>query len=573
MPGGGTVDPETGAVTPNEGGSVAVEDADGNTTTITPPGGGSVTPNDDGTVTVPDGSTVTTEDGTEITIGENNGGTTVNNDGSINLPDGGIIEVESSDGETTTITAPDGGGTVSVDENGGVVVPDGSIVTTGDGTEITIGENNGGTTVNTDGSVNLPEGGTVTIKDESGNELVITVPEEGGSITTGDDGTINLPGGSTVTDSSGNTTEMPEQGGSIQPGGDVTYDVTVTFDSTGGSDVDPKTTAAKTPVAEPEAPTRSGYSFRGWYTAESGGDKWDFADPVTDNMTLYARWSKNSSGVSTYRPTITASENGTATVSPSYPTQGQTVTITPTPDEGYEVEDVLVTDRNGNEIEVSENENGTYSFTQPVGSVTITVTFAEDKCDGTAEDNCPSLAFSDLNTSMWYHEYVDYAIENGLMVGTGEDVFSPDGTLTRAQAVTVLWRMENEPQVNYTVTFEDVAADQWYTEAISWAASEEIVLGNGDGTFGTDDPITREQLAAILYRYAASKGYDVTTKGDPSSFTDASEISDWAYKAMQWAFGTELMQGNGDGTINPTGSTRRCEFATMAMRFIEQIAK
>ena len=188
----------------------------------------------------------------------------------------------------------------------------------------------------------------------------------------------------------------------------------------------------------------------------------------------------------------------------------------------------------------------------------------------TAED-CPSLAFDDLDTDAWYHEYVDYAIENDLMNGTGAYAFSPYSTLTRAQAVTVLWRMENEPQVNYDMGFEDVADGQWYTEVIRWAVSEKIMEGHSDVAFGPNDPITREQLAVILYRYAAYKSYDVTAKGDPSSFTDASKISGWAYEAMEWACGT-LMGGNGDGTINPTGNSRRCEFATMIMRFIEDVA-
>ena len=202
----------------------------------------------------------------------------------------------------------------------------------------------------------------------------------------------------------------------------------------------------------------------------------------------------------------------------------------------------------------------------PGGAVEVTAVFAESGA-------VSALPFIDVRVDNWFYGAVKYAYENGLMVGTGVDIFSPDGTLTRAQAVTVLWRLENEPQVNYAMNFADVANGTWYTEAVRWAASEGIVLGNGDGTFGAHNAITREQLAAILYRYAAYKGYDVTAKSDPSAFTDAFKISDWAYDAIRWAYGTKLMQGNGDGTINPTGNTRRSEFATMIMRFNEQIAK
>lgn len=185
---------------------------------------------------------------------------------------------------------------------------------------------------------------------------------------------------------------------------------------------------------------------------------------------------------------------------------------------------------------------------------------------------CPSLAFSDLSRDAWYHQCVDYALENDLMTGMGGGIFSPNGTLTRAEAVTVLWKLENRPQVSYQLNFEDVAEGEWFTEMVRWAVSKKIMTGNGDGTFGPNSPITREQLAAILYRYAAYKKYDVSAKGNLSSFTDASKISGWANEAMQWAYGTKLMQGNGDGTINPTGNTKRCEFASMIMKFNENIA-
>ncbi len=186
--------------------------------------------------------------------------------------------------------------------------------------------------------------------------------------------------------------------------------------------------------------------------------------------------------------------------------------------------------------------------------------------------NCPSLDYSDLSRDAWYHQCVDYALENDVMTGMGGGIFSPNGTLTRAEAVTVLWKLENRPQVSYQLNFDDVAEGEWFTEMVRWAVSKKIMAGNGDGTFGPNSPITREQLAAILYRYAAYKKYDVSAKGNLSSFTDASKISGWANEAMQWAYGTKLMQGNGDGTINPSGNTKRCEFASMIMKFCEKIA-
>ena len=126
-------------------------------------------------------------------------------------------------------------------------------------------------------------------------------------------------------------------------------------------------------------------------------------------------------------------------------------------------------------------------------------------------DDCPSLDFDDLDTDAWYHEYVDYAMENGLMNGTGTYIFSPYSTLTRAQVITVLWRQENEPKADHEINFNDVTEGQWFTEPVRWAVSEEIMEGYGGGAFGPNDPITWEQLAAILYRYALYKGYDAVS--------------------------------------------------------------
>ena len=566
LPGGGTVDPETGAVTPDEDGSAIIEDSDGNTTTITPPNGGSVTPNEDGTVTVPDGSTIQTGDGTEITLPD--GGTVDPETGAVTPDEGGSVIIEDENNNSTTITPPSGD-SVTPNDDGTVTVPDGSTVQTEDGPEITIGDNNNGsTTVGTDGSINLPGGGSATVTDSEGDNLTVTVPDGGGTITTGNDGSVSLPGGSTVVDAGGNTTEIPEEGGVIEPGSDLSYDVTVIFDSQEGSEVAAQTIKVNQKVTEPEDPTRSGYSFQGWYTA--GGDKWDFEDPVTNNMTLFAHWSRNSSG--TYQPIIPDSDGGRVSISPRNPERGEEVTITPNPDDGYEVDEIIVTDRNGNEVEITDNNDGTYSFIQPTGRVTITVTYAPEKCDGTAADNCPSLAFADLNTSMWYHEAVDYAIENGLMNGTGNSVFSPETPITRAQAVTVLWRLENEPQVDYTMTFADVAEGQWYTEAVRWAASINVVGGYSAEEYGTDDFISRQDMATILWRYAEYKGYDVSATAD-LNYTDAGNIADYALTAMQWACGSGIFEGNGDGTINPTGDTRRCEYAAIMMRFIENVVK
>ena len=186
--------------------------------------------------------------------------------------------------------------------------------------------------------------------------------------------------------------------------------------------------------------------------------------------------------------------------------------------------------------------------------------------------DCPSRAFPDLDTGKWYHRFVDYAIENGLMGDAGNGAFSPEGTLTRAQVITVLWRLEGEPQATNAISFTDVSDGQWYTDVIRWAVREGIMGGYDDGSFGPNNPIKWQELAAILYRYAGYKGYDLSAKGDPAYFTDPAKIGSWAYEAVQWACGATLLETEGCGLIDPAGNTKRCEFAAAITRFMENVA-
>ena len=159
-----------------------------------------------------------------------------------------------------------------------------------------------------------------------------------------------------------------------------------------------------------------------------------------------------------------------------------------------------------------------------------------------------------------------------MMDGIGNNLFSPNGTTTRAMIVTILHRLENQP-ASGSSTFTDVPANQWYTNAVAWAAANGIVDGYGDGRFGPNDTITREQMAAILYRYAQFKGYDVSNTGNLSGYTDAAQVSEWARTAMGWANAQGLITGNTATTLNPTGSATRAEVATILMRFVENVAK
>jgi uncharacterized protein YjdB len=183
-------------------------------------------------------------------------------------------------------------------------------------------------------------------------------------------------------------------------------------------------------------------------------------------------------------------------------------------------------------------------------------------------DACPLGAFADLDKTSWYHDGVEWALINGVMNGVGEGLFDPDGRTNRAMIVTMLHRMEGAPVVNYAMDFTDVEDDMWYTEAIRWAAANEIVTGYGDGRFGPTDPLTREQLATILYRCAKAKGLGFTGLwAFPLTFDDASEVSDWAYEAVCWMVIQGVIQGTGNNKLSPKGMASRAQGATMLMRY------
>lgn len=187
-------------------------------------------------------------------------------------------------------------------------------------------------------------------------------------------------------------------------------------------------------------------------------------------------------------------------------------------------------------------------------------------------DNCPSKAFSDLDAKAWYHEGVDYALTNGLMNGVGGGKFEPDGQLTRAQLVTVLYRAAGEPDTGKQVNpFTDVADDAWYTKAVIWAANNGIVNGVAKNVFAPDDSIPREQIATMLYRYA---GAEAAKEDKLSAFPDAAKTSDWAKEALNWAVASGLINGvadaNGTASLEPQSTATRAQIATILMRWLEK---
>ena len=284
---------------------------------------------------------------------------------------------------------------------------------------------------------------------------------------------------------------------------------------------------------------------------------------ITVSFTVEQR--SSGGGPTTYAVTAPDVENGTVRVSPSRASRGTTVTITVTPDEGYELESLTVLDSRDNEITLTDKGDGKYTFTMPSGRVTVEASFAEIAPE--------PLPFGDVDDGDWFADAVRFVYENGMMNGVSETSFAPHAATSRSMIVTILYRLEGEPVVDYAMDFTDVAGDAYYAEAVRWAASEGIVGGYGGGLFGSDDAVTREQLAVILYRYAVYKGYDVSIGEDTNilSYADFADLSEYAIPAMQWACGAGIVNGTSESTLTPQGEATRAQVAAMLMRFVEAI--
>ena len=354
--------------------------------------------------------------------------------------------------------------------------------------------------------------------------------------------------------------------------GVVAGESTVTFKANGGRFAD-DTTADKEVVTVngkvvniPEV-TRNSYTFEGWF---NGNDQVDNDYVFYEDTEVTAKWKSKKSGGSsggssvstTYSVTVSSVENGQITVSSRNAKEDDTVTITVKPDTDYVLDKLTVSDKDGNSIRLTNKGNGEYTFTMPASRVTIDASFVKDL----------GLPFTDVANNSWYADEVAYVYENGLMLGTSNTNFSPNLTTNRGMIVTMLYRLEKEPAVTEACPFTDVSDGSWYENAIIWASANKIVEGYGDSNFGPEDSITREQMAAILYRYTQFKGYDLTANADISSFNDASQVSDWALNAMKWACGAGLIQGDSNN-IMPTGNATRCQVAAILMRYCENIVK
>ena len=341
----------------------------------------------------------------------------------------------------------------------------------------------------------------------------------------------------------------------------------VTFDANGGiCDPSELTVPSGKEITLPELNSYGHNYFVGW--RDQNGNEYAGGETViiTADTTFTAVWSYTPPANPNYKITIGAMENGTVTANPTAAKAGATVTLTPVPDEGYALSTLTVTDRFGDAVRVTENADGTYTFTMPNGQVTVTATFVETE-EPVAEP------FIDVAEGDWFYDAVVYAYQNELMNGVGGNRFAPNSETTRAQLVTILYRLEGGPTVSGDLPFTDVESGTWYTDAILWAAQNNIVNGVSDTEFAPGDDLTRQQLVTILYRYAESKGYDVSASADLSGYPDAGQVQDYAQPAMAWAVAENIIQGMEDGTLKPAGNASRAQIATILMRFCEDVAQ
>ena len=330
-------------------------------------------------------------------------------------------------------------------------------------------------------------------------------------------------------------------------------------------------------------PTKEGYTFSYWQ--DKAGTQVTEPISVNSDTTYYAKWTPVAepdpdpeptpepeeppySGKYSYEVFTSVGAGGTITVD-RYATEGDTVTIQVTPDQAYKLDDLSVT-ANGKDVELTANGDGTYSFTMPSADVKITATFAEDLGWTEPEPEEPSTdvsdIFIDVAPNAWYKDAVQYAYAGGLMTGVSDTEFAPEATTTRAMIVSTLARLENVTSAE-SAGFADVSANDWYATAVNWAANVGVVNGYEDGTFRPNQPITREQLAAILMNYAACIGQDVSNRADLTSYTD--QPSTWAEEAMSWAVAEGLVSGVTADQLQPQGNATRAQVAAILQRFLD----
>lgn len=344
----------------------------------------------------------------------------------------------------------------------------------------------------------------------------------------------------------------------------------VSYDTNGGT---PEAIASfytdtNNTVTLPVAPNKSGYTFDGWKSsADNSVTQAGAKVAVSGDTTFTAQWSKRSSG----------SHGGSGSSGGSVST---TYTLTFETNGGNAIS--KVTKNKGTTIDLAQyaptKSGATFEGWYADKGLTKKITSVKLDANTTVyakwtEAPVSGLPFGDVKSADWFYNDVKYVYEKGMMAGTAADVFAPNATTTRAMIVTILYRLEGSPAVTGTSAFVDVPAGQWYTDAVNWAAANQIVNGTSATTFAPNDSITREQMAAILYRYAQYKGYDVTKKADLSGYSDNGQVSAYAKDALAWANAAKLINGVTNTTLAPQGNATRAQVSAILHRFCDGVVK
>ena len=348
------------------------------------------------------------------------------------------------------------------------------------------------------------------------------------------------------------------------------------FDPTGGTlGITRMTTGKDGKLSSLPVPVYSGYIFNGWYTAPAGGNYVSVNTVFTGDTMVYAQWIAESgtsagraSAQSEYAIITPSTTGGTVAVSRERAAKGAAITLTVTPDSGYEMTSLIARDSRWNELALTDRGGGKYTLTMPDRAVTVNVVFTaavqqQPEYVQQLSRNYIYPGFTDVSTGAWYYEAVKFVYETGLMSGLSGAVFSPNANLSRAQMTQILYNGAGNPPAGSVSDFADVAAGDWYAGAVSWAMSRGIIDGYDGGVFGPYDNMTREEIAVMLWRYA----------GKPASerelyFSDNSNISTYALPAVRWAVEKGILNGNSNGALVPKGFATRAQVAQMLKNFL-----
>ena len=339
----------------------------------------------------------------------------------------------------------------------------------------------------------------------------------------------------------------------------------VTFDENGGTPSVGSMTTTNQKLSSLPSVSRSNYSFDGWFTDKDGGEKVTEATEFSKNTIVYAHWTYiggSGGGGGSRKPSVTYytlhfETNGGSAITDMREANNTRISLTK-----------YVPTRHGHTFIGWYSDQ---SLTNQISEVSLTKNMTV-YAGWRADENPDTVAnpFTDVSEKDWFYNDAMFVYKNGLMLGTSKTLFSPHGTVTRGMMATILWRMEGSLAPKDENSFTDVEAGRWYADAITWTTENGIFAGYSKDKFGPDDPITREQLTAIFYRYADYKGYKLTIMENLDKFEDADKITDYAKMVMQWAVGNGLIKGKSENLLDPQGTATRAEISAMLHRFIEK---